>query len=90
MRAAGSQSELQRAYRAHAGDLAGFGEHVLVDRAIDRIVLDDVAGATFDRATLQRAATSPTFVLRQVTDFTARSVRGLPDTTRPTAENETL
>ncbi len=54
------------------------------------VVLDNVAGATFDRASLQRAATAPTFVLRQVTDFTARSIRGLPDTNRPSAENETL
>ena len=54
------------------------------------VVLDDVAGATFDRASLQRTATAPTFVLRKVTAFTARSIRGLPDTTRPTAENETL
>jgi hypothetical protein len=54
------------------------------------IVLDDVAGATFDRATLQRTAPAPTFVLRKVTDFTARSIVGLTDTTRPTAENESL
>ncbi|MBC7369356.1 MAG: glycoside hydrolase family 28 protein, partial [Undibacterium sp.] len=54
------------------------------------VVLDDVAGATFDRASLAHAPTAPTFVLRQVTDFTARSIRSLPDTTRPTAENESL
>ena len=54
------------------------------------IVLDDVATATFDRASLQRTAPAPTFVLRKVTAFTARSIRNLPDTTRPTAENESL
>jgi polygalacturonase len=52
------------------------------------VVLDDVAGVTFDRVQLQRAPTAATFVLRQVTAFTARSILGLADTTRATAENE--
>lgn len=54
------------------------------------IVLDDVATVTFDRTAVQHAPTAATFVLRHVTDFTARSILGLPDTTRATAENESL
>jgi len=54
------------------------------------IVLEDVATATFDRTTVQRAPTAPTFVLRHVSDFTAHSIPGLLDTTRPNSENESL
>ena len=54
------------------------------------VVLDDVTGATFDRAQLQHAPATATFVLLHVTAFTARSIPGLPDTTRSTAENESL
>ncbi len=54
------------------------------------IVLDDVATATFDRTTAQHAPSAPIFVLRHVTAFTARSTPSLADTTRPTAENESL
>jgi polygalacturonase len=54
------------------------------------IVLDDVATATFDRTTVQHAPSAPTFTLRHVTDFNARSTPGLADTTRPNAENESL
>jgi polygalacturonase len=54
------------------------------------IVLDDVAGATFDRATLSRAPDAATFVLRSVTAFTARSIPGLPDTTLPQILKESL
>ena len=54
------------------------------------IVLDDVAGAHFERVKMSRVPGAPLFVLRKVTDFTARSISGLPDTQRPAAENESL
>ena len=54
------------------------------------VVLDDVAGAQFERVKMQRTPGAPLFVLRKVSDFTARSISGLPDTQRPTAENESL
>ena len=54
------------------------------------VVLDDVAGAEFERVKISRAPAAPAFVLRHVSDFTARSIAGFPDTQRPTAENEAL
>jgi polygalacturonase len=54
------------------------------------IVLMDVAGITFDGVKAQRAADVPRFALRNVTDFTARNVAGLPDTQRAIAANENL
>ena len=54
------------------------------------IVLDDVAGATFDRVKMSRTPDAPGFVLRHVRDFTARSIPGLPDTHRTSAEQESL
>ena len=54
------------------------------------VVLDDVAGATFDRVKISRAPGAASFVLRHVTDFAARAIAGVHDTTRPTAENESL
>jgi polygalacturonase len=46
------------------------------------VILDDVANATFDLARLQHAPAAPSFVLKKVTGFTTRNVRGLPDTHR--------
>ena len=54
------------------------------------MVLDDVAGAHFERVKMSRTPAAPLFVLRHVSDFTARSISGLPDTQRTTAENESL
>ena len=54
------------------------------------IVLDDVAGATFDHVKIQRDPAAPTFVLRHVSDFAARAVVGLADTSRSTTDHETL
>ncbi len=54
------------------------------------IMLEDVAGATFERVKIQRAPGAPSFVLRHVSDFTARSIPGIPDTTRLTTESESL
>lgn len=54
------------------------------------VILDDVADATFDLARLQHAPAAPSFVLKNVTGFTTRNVRGLPDTHRdaPVAEEK--
>ncbi len=54
------------------------------------VVLDDVAGVDFERVKISRAPAAPAFVLRHVSDFTARAIAGFPDTQRPTAENESL
>ena len=54
------------------------------------VVLDDVAGVTFDRANLQRAPDAATFVLRGVTAFSVRSISGLTDTSLPQALKESL
>lgn len=54
------------------------------------VVLDDVAGATFDRVNIARTAPAPVFVLRHVTDFSARGIAGLVDTTLLAAEKESL
>ena len=54
------------------------------------VVLDDVAGASFDRVKISRAPAAPSFVLRHVSDFTTRLTPGLPDTHRATAEQESL
>ena len=42
--------------------------------------LDDVAGATFSDVTTQRAESVPTFVLRNVSDFTTQECKGIPNT----------
>ncbi len=42
--------------------------------------LDDVNGATFSNVTTQRAASVPTFVLRNVSDFTTQECKGIPNT----------
>ncbi len=54
------------------------------------VVLMDVAGAEFDQLKAQRAPGVPLFVLRGVKDFSTRAARGLTDTQRATAENESL
>ena len=54
------------------------------------IVLDDVAGAHFERVKMSRSLAAPLFILRHVSDFTSRAISGLPDTQRTTAENESL
>jgi hypothetical protein len=54
------------------------------------VVLDDVAGVTFDHLNAQRATGAPLFVLRQVKGFAVRDSAGIADTQRPAAENETL
>ena len=45
--------------------------------------LDDVDGATFDRAKLPAAAGAPTFQLKDVTGFSIHNSPGLPETHRP-------
>jgi hypothetical protein len=62
----------------------------LADDKRPAIVLDDVAGAEFDRIQAQRAGGAATFVLRNVKDFAARAVDGMADAKRANAENETL
>ena len=42
--------------------------------------LEDVNGATFSDVTTQRAASVPTFVLRNVSDFTTQECKGIPNT----------
>ena len=44
------------------------------------IWLDDVNGATFSNLTTQKAESVPTFVLRNVSDFTAQECKGIPNT----------
>lgn len=46
------------------------------------VILDDVAGATFDLARLQHAPAAPSFVLKNVTGFSLTNSRGLPDMRR--------
>lgn len=54
------------------------------------VVLDDVAGATFDGVNFQRGPATPAFVLRGVRDFVVRSSVGIVDTQRASAGNESL
>ena len=54
------------------------------------VVLMDVDGIGFDGVKAQRAGDAAFFVLRDVTDFTARDCPTLPDTRRATAKQETL
>ncbi|HTG91385.1 MAG TPA: glycoside hydrolase family 28 protein [Pyrinomonadaceae bacterium] len=42
--------------------------------------LEDVNGATFSEVTTQRAASVPTFVLRNVSNFTTQECKGIPNT----------
>jgi polygalacturonase len=44
------------------------------------IWLDDVSGATFSNLTTQKAASVPTFVLGNVSDFTTQECKGIPNT----------
>jgi polygalacturonase len=43
-------------------------------------VLDDVNGVSFNQVTAQKAGDVPTFVLRNVLDFTTQGVKGVADT----------
>jgi hypothetical protein len=54
------------------------------------VVLDDVAGVDFRHLAAQRAGGAPLFVLRQVTDFSVRDTRDLPDTRLPAAGDRSL
>ncbi len=54
------------------------------------VVLDNVAGATFDGVHLQRGPGAPAFVLRGVRDFSARACEGVADTKRASIESESL
>jgi polygalacturonase len=54
------------------------------------VVLDDVAGVSFDSVKAQSAADTPFFVLRQVSDFVAHNCPGLPDTRREQVDSEQL
>jgi hypothetical protein len=54
------------------------------------VVLMDVAGIAFAGVKAQRTGDAAFFVLRDVTDFTARACPTLPDTRRATAKQETL
>jgi hypothetical protein len=53
-------------------------------------VLDDVRGADFQHVKAQKAAGVPTFVLRNVEDFTARGCTPVPDTKIPQADRREL
>jgi hypothetical protein len=53
-------------------------------------VLDDVQGAEFRNLKADRAPGAPFFVLRGVTDFSTFNVKGLENTVKATAANETL
>ncbi len=52
------------------------------------IVLDDVAGASFDNVKAKRTEGVPFFVLRKVSDFSARNLTGLADVRRTKVEQE--
>jgi hypothetical protein len=54
------------------------------------IVLDDVAGASFDHVNAQRAGGAPFFVLRKVADFSVGDSSGVPDTRVAAADNQSL
>ena len=54
------------------------------------IVLDDVAGASFDHVNAQRAGGAPLFVLRKVADFSVGDSSGVPDTRVAAADNQSL
>ncbi len=54
------------------------------------VVLDDVAGASFAAVGLAAAPGTPRFVLRGVTEFSARNVSGVPDTKLANATQEKL
>ncbi len=54
------------------------------------IVLDDVAGATLDHVTASRAGGAPLVVLRKVSDFSVADSPGVPDSKRPSVEQESL
>jgi polygalacturonase len=54
------------------------------------IVLDDVAGASFDHVNAQRAGGAPLFVLRKVSDFSVGDFSGVPDTRVAAADNQSL
>jgi hypothetical protein len=53
-------------------------------------VLDDVAGAEFRNLKADRADGVPFFVLRGVTDFSTFNVRGIENTVKARADDETL
>jgi hypothetical protein len=52
------------------------------------IVLDDVAGASFDNVKAKRTEGVPFFVLRKVSDFSAHNATGLADVRRAKVEQE--
>jgi polygalacturonase len=54
------------------------------------IVLDDVAGASFEHVNAQRAGGAPLFVLRKVADFSVGDSSGVPDTRVAAADNQSL
>ena len=54
------------------------------------VVLDDVAGASFEHVNAQRAGGAPFFVLRGVTDFSVGDSSGVPDTRVARADNQSL
>ena len=54
------------------------------------VFLQDVAGIKFDRFKAPRVAGVPGFVLRDVTDFSAKDCPGLADTTRAKVEAESF
>jgi polygalacturonase len=54
------------------------------------VVLDNVTAATFSEVNMQRSASAPFFVLRNVRDFVARDCTGLTDVQRAVAKNESL
>jgi hypothetical protein len=79
-------------YARHAANLA-FRDVALAfvkDDTRPAIVLDDVAGATLDHVTASRAGGAPLVVLRKVSDFSVADSPGVPDSKRPSVEQESL
>lgn len=69
-------------YVRHAKQLSVRDLEVRFEEPDERppVVLDDVAGASFENVHAQRSDQTPIFVLRDVQGFTARGVHGIPDT----------
>src|ERR1035437_2563442 len=69
-------------YIRHAKDITMTDVEVsyLKDDVRPAFVLDDVSGADFTRVKAQRAPTGKTFVLKDVSDFSTKQVRLVPDT----------
>jgi len=79
-------------YIRHAKDLAFRDVKFSLEKDDRRpvIVLDDVAGAEFKNVKMPRAGGAPSFVLRQVTDFSVGDSSSVPDRQLANAGQESL